>query len=164
MSAAVVEEVCTITAKGQTTVPKAVRQALGVGYGGRIAFRVARGRVTVHALPPEQDRDEAADPALAPFLALLEADLAARPAKACELFDAHQPCGAEANMAKYLAAKASWEAANACLQFHGGFGFASEYDVERKFRETRLYQVAPISTNLILSYVAEHMLGLPRSF
>jgi acyl-CoA dehydrogenase len=84
--------------------------------------------------------------------------------KACELFDTRQPCGAEANMAKYLAAKASWEAANACLQFHGGFGFASEYDVERKFRETRLYQVAPISTNLILSYVAEHILGLPRSF
>ena len=84
--------------------------------------------------------------------------------KACELFDRHLPCGAEANMAKYLAAKASWEAANACLQFHGGFGFAAEYDVERKFRETRLYQVAPISTNLILSYVAEHILGLPRSF
>ena len=84
--------------------------------------------------------------------------------KACELFDAHQPCGAEANMAKMLAADASWEAANACLQFHGGFGFAAEDDVERKFRETRLYQVAPISTNLILSYVAEHMLGLPRSF
>ena len=84
--------------------------------------------------------------------------------KACELFDAHKPCGAEANMAKYLAAKASWEAANACLQFHGGFGFAAEYDIERKFRETRLYQVAPISTNLILSYVAEHLLGLPRSF
>jgi acyl-CoA dehydrogenase len=84
--------------------------------------------------------------------------------KACDLFDAHQPCGAEANMAKYLAAKASWEAANACIQFHGGFGFACEYDVERKFRETRLYQVAPISTNLILSYVAEHVLGLPRSF
>jgi len=84
--------------------------------------------------------------------------------KACTLFDAHQPCGAEANMALLLAAEASWEAANACLQFHGGFGFASEYDVERKFRETRLYQVAPISTNLILSYVAEHVLGLPRSF
>ncbi|MCW5624544.1 MAG: acyl-CoA/acyl-ACP dehydrogenase [Burkholderiales bacterium] len=84
--------------------------------------------------------------------------------KACALFDAREPCGAEANMAKYLAAKASWEAANACLQFHGGFGFACEYDVERKFRETRLYQVAPISTNLILSYVAEHILGLPRSF
>ena len=84
--------------------------------------------------------------------------------QACALFDAHQPCGAEANMAKYLAAKASWEAANACIQFHGGFGFACEYDVERKFRETRLYQVAPISTNLILSYVAEHVLGLPRSF
>ena len=84
--------------------------------------------------------------------------------KACTLFDAHQPCGAEANMAKYLAAKASWEAANVCLQYHGGFGFAAEYDVERKFRETRLYQVAPISTNLILAYVAEHVLGLPRSF
>jgi acyl-CoA dehydrogenase len=84
--------------------------------------------------------------------------------EACRLFDAHLPCGAQANMAKYLAAKASWEAANACLQFHGGFGFACEYDVERKFRETRLYQVAPISTNLILSYVAEHVLGLPRSF
>lgn len=84
--------------------------------------------------------------------------------EACRLYDAHQDCGAQANMAKYLAAKASWEAANACLQFHGGFGFACEYDVERKFRETRLYQVAPISTNLILSYVAEHLLGLPRSF
>jgi len=84
--------------------------------------------------------------------------------EACRLFDTHQPCGAQANMAKYLAAKASWEAANACIQFHGGFGFACEYDVERKFRETRLYQVAPISTNLILSYVAEHILGLPRSF
>jgi acyl-CoA dehydrogenase len=84
--------------------------------------------------------------------------------QACELFDAGQPCGAQANMAKYLAAKASWEAGNACLQFHGGYGFAHEYDVERKFRETRLYQVAPISTNLILSYVAEHVLGLPRSF
>ena len=84
--------------------------------------------------------------------------------RACTLFDANRPCGAEANMAKYLAAKASFEAANACLQTHGGFGFAAEYDVERKFRETRLYQVAPISTNLILSYVAEHVLGLPRSF
>ncbi|MGH1577343.1 acyl-CoA dehydrogenase family protein [Planktotalea sp.] len=84
--------------------------------------------------------------------------------EACRLYDSGQPCGAQANMAKYLAAKASWEAANACIQFHGGFGFANEYDVERKFRETRLYQVAPISTNLILSYVAEHILGLPRSF
>ena len=84
--------------------------------------------------------------------------------EACRLFDAGLPCGAQANMAKYLAAKASWEAANACIQFHGGFGFAAEYDVERKFRETRLYQVAPISTNLILSYVAEHLLDLPRSF
>jgi acyl-CoA dehydrogenase len=84
--------------------------------------------------------------------------------QACALFDAHRPCGAQANMAKYLAAKASWEAANVCLQTHGGFGFATEYDIERKFRETRLYQVAPISTNMIFSYVAEHLLGLPRSF
>ncbi len=83
---------------------------------------------------------------------------------AASLFDADRPCGAEANMAKLLAADASWEAANVALQTHGGFGFAAEYDIERKFRETRLYQVAPISTNLILSYVAEHVLGLPRSF
>jgi acyl-CoA dehydrogenase len=84
--------------------------------------------------------------------------------KASGLFDEKKSCGAEANMAKHLAAKASWEAANVCLQTHGGFGFAAEYDVERKFRENRLYLVAPISTNLILSYVAEHVLGLPRSF
>ncbi len=84
--------------------------------------------------------------------------------RACAQFDAGLPCGPAANMAKYLAAKASWEAANACLQTHGGFGFACEYDIERKFRETRLYQVAPISTNLILSYVGEHLLELPRSF
>ena len=84
--------------------------------------------------------------------------------EACRKFDAGLACGTEANMAKYLAAKASWEAANACLQFHGGFGFAAEYDIERKFRETRLYQVAPVSTNLILSYVAEHVLGLPKSY
>jgi len=84
--------------------------------------------------------------------------------KACSLFDGGEPCGAEANMAKHLAAKASWQAGEACLQFHGGYGFAAEYDVERKFRETRLYQVAPISTNLILAYIAEHVLGLPRSY
>jgi acyl-CoA dehydrogenase len=84
--------------------------------------------------------------------------------EAARLFDAGQPCGAEANMAKLLAADSSWEAANVCLQTHGGFGFAAEYDVERKFRETRLYQVAPVSTNLILSYVGEHVLGMPRSF
>jgi acyl-CoA dehydrogenase len=84
--------------------------------------------------------------------------------EAAQLFDAGQPCGAEANMAKLLAADASWQAANVCLQTHGGFGFAAEYDIERKFRETRLYQVAPISTNLILSFIAEHVLGLPRSF
>ncbi|GMA60359.1 acyl-CoA/acyl-ACP dehydrogenase [Alicyclobacillus fastidiosus] len=84
--------------------------------------------------------------------------------RAAELFDAGEKCGTEANMAKLLAADASWEAANVCLQTHGGFGFAEEYDVERKFRETRLYQVAPISTNLILSYIGEHVLGLPRSY
>ena len=84
--------------------------------------------------------------------------------RAAGLFDAGEPCGAEANMAKLLAADASWEAANVALQTHGGFGFAAEYDIERKFRETRLYQVAPISTNLILGYVAEHVLGLPRSY
>jgi len=84
--------------------------------------------------------------------------------KAATLFDSHKSCGAEANMAKHLAAKASWEAANVCMQTYGGFGFAAEYDVERKFRENRLYLVAPISTNLILSYLGEHVLGLPRSF
>jgi acyl-CoA dehydrogenase len=85
-------------------------------------------------------------------------------ARAAALFDAGQPCGPEANMAKLLAADASWQAADMCLQTHGGFGFAEEYDVERKFRETRLYQIAPVSTNLILSYLAEHVLGLPRSY
>src|SRR5499427_5630600 len=85
-------------------------------------------------------------------------------AHAARLFDSHQSCGAQANMAKLLAADASWEAANAALQTHGGFGFAEDYDIERKFRETRLYQVAPVSTNLILAYIAEHVLGLPRSY
>lgn len=84
--------------------------------------------------------------------------------KAVTLFDAGQPCGSEANMAKLLASEASWKAADACLQVHGGFGFAEEFDIERKFRETRLYQVAPISTNLILSHVATHVLGMPKSF
>jgi alkylation response protein AidB-like acyl-CoA dehydrogenase len=90
------------------------------------------------------------------------ADLMVR--KAAGLFDAGQACGAEANMAKLLASEASWAAAEACLQTHGGYGFAEDFDVERKFRETRLYQVAPVSTNLILSYLAEHVLGLPRSY
>jgi acyl-CoA dehydrogenase len=84
--------------------------------------------------------------------------------QAARLFDSGADCGAEANMAKLLAAEASWAAAEACLQTHGGFGFAEDYDIERKFRETRLYQVAPISTNLILSYIAEHVLGMPRSY
>ena len=90
------------------------------------------------------------------------ADLMVR--KAATLFDSGKPCGKEANMAQLLAADASWEAADVCLQTHGGFGFAEEYDIERKFRETRLYRIAPVSTNLILSYLAEHVLGLPRSF
>ena len=84
--------------------------------------------------------------------------------EACRRFDAHLPCGTQANMAKYLAAKASWEAANACLQFHGGFGFACEYDVERKFRETRLYTVAPVSNNLVLAFIGQNVLEMPRSY
>ncbi len=83
---------------------------------------------------------------------------------AAALFDAGRPCGEEANIAKLLAADASWRAAEACMQTHGGFAFAREYDVERKWRETRLYQIAPISTNLILSYLGEHVLGMPRSY
>jgi acyl-CoA dehydrogenase len=90
------------------------------------------------------------------------ADLMVR--KAAALFDAGRPCGPEANMAKLLAADASWHAGEACFQTHGGFGFAREYDVERKWRETRLFQTAPISTNLVLAYIAEHVLGLPRSY
>jgi alkylation response protein AidB-like acyl-CoA dehydrogenase len=96
------------------------------------------------------------------YAAMRAAELMVR--EATRKYEAGEDCGAEANMAKMLAADASWEAANACVQTHGGFGFAEEYDVERKFRETRLYQVAPISTNLILSYVAEHVLGMPRSY
>jgi acyl-CoA dehydrogenase len=84
--------------------------------------------------------------------------------KATWLYEQGAPCGAEANMAKYLASEASWMAANACLDTHGGFGFAQEYDVERKFRETRLYQVAPISNNLVQAYVGQHVLGMPRSY
>ena len=84
--------------------------------------------------------------------------------KAARLFDEGRPCGPEANLAKYLASEASWEAANVCLDTHGGFGFATEYDVERKFRETRLYKVAPVNNNLVLAYVAQHVLGLPKSY
>ena len=96
------------------------------------------------------------------YAAMRAAELMVR--EATRKYEAGLDCGAEANMVKMLAADASWEAANACVQTHGGFGFAEEYDVERKFRETRLYQVAPISTNLILSYLAEHVLGMPRSY
>ncbi|MCC7106612.1 MAG: acyl-CoA/acyl-ACP dehydrogenase, partial [Chloroflexi bacterium] len=84
--------------------------------------------------------------------------------RAAELFDNGQRCGAEANMAKLLASEASWEAANACMTAHGGYGFAIEYDIERKFRETRLYTVAPINNNLVLAYVGQHVLGMPRSY
>ena len=84
--------------------------------------------------------------------------------RAASMFDAGLPCGSEANMAKMLASEASWAAADTCIQTHGGFGFAEEFDIERKFRETRLYQVAPISTNLILSHVGTHVLGMPKSF
>ena len=84
--------------------------------------------------------------------------------KAAAMFDAGEPCGPEANMAKYLSAEAAWEAANACLDCHGGYGFASEYDVERKFRETRLYKTAPVNNNLVLAYVGQHVLGMPRSY
>jgi alkylation response protein AidB-like acyl-CoA dehydrogenase len=84
--------------------------------------------------------------------------------KAANMFDAGVACGAEANMAKMLASEASWSAGDVCMQSYGGFAFAKEYHIERKFRETRLYQIAPISTNLILSYVAEHVLGMPRSY
>jgi acyl-CoA dehydrogenase len=84
--------------------------------------------------------------------------------KAAWLFEAGQPCGAEANMAKLLASEASWQAANACLDTHGGYGFAAEYDVERKFRETRLYTIAPVSNNLVLAYVGQHVLGMSRSY
>jgi acyl-CoA dehydrogenase len=131
---------------GRWFVDRATRYATGrvvfnrpIGQNQGVQFPIARAHVNV----------EAAD--LMRF-------------RAAELFDRGDPCGAEANMAKLLAADASWEAANVAVQTHGGFGFAEEYDIERKFRETRLYQVAPISTNLILAYVAEHVLGLPRSY
>jgi alkylation response protein AidB-like acyl-CoA dehydrogenase len=96
------------------------------------------------------------------YIGMRAAELMVR--EAASLYEAGKDCGPEANMAKHLAAEASWAAADMCVQTHGGFGFAEEFDIERKFRETRLYTVAPISTNLILSYVAEHVLGLPRSY
>ena len=131
---------------GRWFVDRACRYARGrvvfgrpIGKNQGVQFPIARAHVNVEA-----------------------ADLMR--ARAAELFDAGRPCGAEANMAKLLAADASWEAANVAMQTYGGFGFAAEYDVERKFRETRLYQTAPISTNLILSYIGQHVLDLPRSF
>jgi acyl-CoA dehydrogenase len=96
------------------------------------------------------------------YAALAGADLMRK--KAAALFDAGKPCGTEANLAKMMASEASWAAGNACLDTHGGFGFAVEYDIERKFRETRLYQVAPINNNLVLAYVGQNVLGLPRSY
>jgi len=126
---------------GKSTHYARERKVFGrpIGQNQGVQFPIARNHVELHA-----------------------ARLAV--AHAAALFDRGEPCGAEANMAKLLASEASWHAADTCLQTHGGFGFAEEYDVERKFRETRLYQVAPISTNLILSHVAEKVLGLPRSF
>src|SRR5260221_1193085 len=131
---------------GRWFVDRATRYASGrvvfnrpIGQNQGVQFPIARAHVNV----------EAAD--LMRF-------------RAAALFDRGEPCGAEANMAKLLAADASWEAANVAVQTHGGFGFAEEYDVERKFRETRLYQVAPISTDMNLAYMAEHVLGLPRSY
>ncbi len=96
------------------------------------------------------------------YASIEAADLMRR--HAAQLFDSGQPCGAQANMAKMLASEASWEAANVCLDAHGGYGFAVEYDVERKFRETRLYKIAPISNNLVLTYLGQNVLGLPRSY
>lgn len=96
------------------------------------------------------------------YAELLGAELVLQ--RACALFDAGAPCGPEANIAKLLCSEAGWKAAEACLQTHGGYGFAREYDVERKWRETRLMQIAPVSTNLILTYVGEHILGMPRSY
>jgi acyl-CoA dehydrogenase len=110
-----------------------------IGANQAVQFPIARAHVAVEA-----------------------ADLMRR--RAAALFDAGEPCGAEANMAKLLASEASWQAANACLDAHGGWGFATEYDVERKFRETRLYQTAPVSNNLVLGYVGQHVLGMPRSY
>jgi acyl-CoA dehydrogenase len=101
-------------------------------------------------------------PIAAAHAAIEAADLMRQ--KAAWLFDEGRPCGAEANMAKLLASEAAWQAANVCLDTHGGFGFAAEYDVERKFRENRLYKIAPVSNNLVLSYLAQHVLGLPRSY
>jgi alkylation response protein AidB-like acyl-CoA dehydrogenase len=120
----------------------------------------ARGRVVFDR--PIGQNQGVQFPIAKAYAQLRAAELMVR--EAASLFDRGAECGAEANMAKMLAAEASWAAAEACLQTHGGFGFAEEYDIERKFRETRLYQVAPISTNLILSYLAEHVLGLPRSY
>jgi acyl-CoA dehydrogenase len=110
-----------------------------IGANQGVQFPIARAHAAVHA-----------------------ADLVRR--EAASLFDRGADCGAEANMAKLLASEASWLAANACLDVHGGFGFAADFDVERKFRETRLYSVAPVSNNLILAYLGEHVLGLPRSY
>src|SRR5487761_1561161 len=126
----------------------------------RTATEYAKGRVVFDRLIGQNQGIEF--PLARAYAETEAADLMVR--KAAALFDAGQACGPESNMAKLLAAEASWQAGEACLQTHGGFGFAREYDVERKWRETRLFQVAPISTNLVLAYLAEHVLGLPRSY
>ncbi len=136
-------------------------ECIGDGFWFLDKARIYAGERRVFQRPIGQNQG-VQFPIARAYANLLAADLMRYEAAA--LFDQGKPCGAAANMAKLLAADASWEAANVCLQTHGGFGFAAEYDVERKFRETRLYQVAPVSTNLILAYLAEHVLGLPRSF
>jgi len=134
-------------------------QLVGVGGDPREESLAGLGHVGVQGLPYLVGVQF---PIAKAYAAMRAAELMVR--EATRKYEAGLDCGAEANMAKMLAADASWEAANACVQTHGGFAFAEEYDVERKFRETRLYQVAPISTNLILSYLAEHVLGMPRSY
>src|SRR5438309_8079494 len=126
----------------------------------RQGFRLCQGARGVR--PPDRPKSRHPVSIAKAYAAMRAAELMVK--EATRKYEAGLDCGAEANMAKMLAADASWDAANACVQTHGGFGFAEEYDVERKFRETRLYQVAPISTNLILSYIAEHVLGMPRSY
>ena len=136
-------------------------EAIGIGRAAlRIASQYAQERV-VFGRPIGQNQG-VQFPIAKAYANMRAAELMVR--EAVRLYEAGENAGAEANMAKMLAADASFEAANACIQTHGGFGFAEEYDIERKFRETRLYQVAPISTNLILAYLSEHVLGLPRSY
>src|SRR5205809_523984 len=144
------------------TTPKEHAKKRTDGLSGFIAKATAYAKERVVFGRPIGQNQGIQFPIAKAYAAMRAAELMVK--EATRKYEAGLDCGAEANMAKMLAADASWEAANACVQTHGGFGFAEEYDVERKFRETRLYQVAPISTNLILSFVAEHVLGMPRSY